>query len=53
MLKLKPKDIVAIVFLLLVFAFKWFKSETSFDSTLALVVGYYFAHRMTGSDIGH
>ena len=50
--KLQAKDIIALVFLLIVLLFKFFGFESSFDATLALVLGYYFAHRHRGTDNG-
>ena len=53
MLNLKPKDIVALVFIAFIFFYKWFRTDTAFDATLALVVGYYFGARVSGRDTGH
>lgn len=50
--KLKPKDTVAIVALLFIFGFKYLGFDGVLDSMIALILGYYFAHRATGLDVG-
>lgn len=51
-LSLKPKDIVAVVVVVGIFGLIVLKANHSMDSILALVVGYYFAHRDDGTDPG-
>ena len=49
---LKPKDIVALVSLAFIFLFKWYGFDGVLDSMIALILGYYFAHRVTKMDKG-
>lgn len=51
-INLKPKDIIAICVVLLIFALILLKSNHSLDSILALILGYYFAHRQDKIDPG-
>jgi len=51
--KFAPKDFIALA-VLAIFATLRLKGITSWgDSTIALVIGYYFAHRHQGTDSGH
>ena len=50
--QLKPKDIVAIVALAFIFGFKYMGFDGVLDSMIALILGYYFAHRAQGIDKG-
>lgn len=50
--QLKPKDIIALVSLIFIFLFKYLGFNGVLDSMLALLLGYYFAHRATGMDRG-
>lgn len=43
--KFRPKDAVAILTILAIFALVVVKGNHGFDSVLALIVGYYFARR--------
>lgn len=52
MINFKPKDIVALCTILAIFALVVVKGNHGFDSVLALIVGYYFAHRSSGDDTG-
>lgn len=49
---LKPKDLVAILVICLIFGMVIVKSNHSFDAILALIIGYYFGHRKSGVDDG-
>lgn len=49
---LKPKDIVAICSLAFIFGFKYLGFDGALDGMLALIVGYYFAHRAQNIDRG-
>lgn len=51
-LKLKPKDIVAIFVVVGILSLIALKANHSLDSILALIVGYYFAHRSDKVDSG-
>lgn len=50
--KLKPKDIVAILVVILIFGLIIIKANHSLDSILTLLLGYYFAHRRDNIDPG-
>lgn len=52
MTKFQPKDLIAIVVILSVVFLKFFKIEFNFDPVLTLMLGYYFARRVHGSDAG-
>ena len=49
---LYPKDIVAIVCLAFIFLFKYNGFDGQLDAILAIIIGYYFAHRKDGIDAG-
>lgn len=50
--QLKPKDFFAIYLVAFIVLLKLNGINGSLDSTLALIVGYYFGHRATGKDNG-
>lgn len=50
--KIKPKDIVAIVFVVGVIVLAIFRPFDALGTTLGTFLGYYFAHRKSGNDIG-
>lgn len=52
MKNIKPKDLIAILTIILVFALIVLKANHSLDAILALVLGYYFGHRTSGVDAG-
>ena len=49
---LKPKDIVAVIALVGLFALKLAHVNSNVDVALALILGYYFAHRTDRTDPG-
>lgn len=49
---LKPKDLIALLTIVLVFALIIVKANHSLDAVLALILGYYFGHRTSGVDKG-
>ena len=49
----KPKDVVAIILIIGLIVFKLTGHNGSLDLAVAVVVGYYFAHRKTGDDNGY
>jgi len=49
---LKPKDIIAGLSLILITLLKLKGFDGYLDGAIALIVGYYFAHRQSGSDNG-
>lgn len=48
----KPKDIIAIVALIGIFSLKALGYNGGLDTAGALILGYYFAHRMDHTDKG-
>ncbi len=48
----KPKDIIALVCLVLIFLSKFLGHNGSFDTIVALILGYYFAKRQSHEDVG-
>lgn len=52
MSKLQPKDIVAILIISGLILFKLTGHNGSLDTPAALIIGYYFAKRESGRDIG-
>ena len=52
MKNLKPKDVIALVVLIGVFALKLMGRDGQLDTVGALILGYYFAHRRDGNDKG-
>ena len=51
-LNLQPKDIIAILVIVALVLFKLTGHNGYFDTPVALVIGYYFAHRKDKSDKG-
>ncbi len=49
---LKPKDLVAVVALIVIVVLKLNGFDGALDSLIALIVGYYFGHRQNGIDTG-
>ncbi len=49
----KPKDYIAAVVILGFVTLRAEGFNGSLDATVALILGYYFAHRQNGSDNGH
>lgn len=47
-----PKDIVALTALVLIVIMKLQGASGDLDALLALIIGYYFAHRTCGTDQG-
>ena len=52
-MNLKPKDIVAIVALIVLAVLKIQGLDGTIDVAISLILGYYFAHRKKGDDNGH
>lgn len=52
MTTLKPKDLIAVLSITLIFALIVLKSNHSLDVILTLILGYYFGHRASGVDSG-
>jgi hypothetical protein len=48
----KPKDIIAIIVIGAMVIFKLTGHNGTLDTVVALIVGYYFAHRSNGQDDG-
>lgn len=48
----QPKDVVAIVVLIGIGVLKLNGYNGTLDAVVALIVGYYFAHRQGGTDRG-
>lgn len=53
MLKLKPKDIIAALVIIGFIALRLKGINGGLDATIALILGYYFVKRTTGTDNGH
>lgn len=51
-MKFRPKDIIAIVSLIIGAALKLKGVDSQVDLAMALILGYYFAHRLDGIDKG-
>jgi len=49
---LKPKDIIAIIIICIAAILMLLGRGESFSNVIALIVGYYFAHRLDGIDKG-
>ena len=49
----KPKDVVAVLLILGLIAFKLTGHNGSLDLAVAVIVGYYFARRQDGTDTGN
>lgn len=52
MTKLKPKDLIAMIVIISFVVLKFYGIDSGFDGALALMLGYYFAHRKHGNDTG-
>ena len=52
MSKFQPKDLVAVVTLIGLFLLKARGVDGNIDTAGALILGYYFAHRMDKTDPG-
>lgn len=52
MIPFKPKDIIAIVVVIALIVLKITGHNGSLDVTIAIIIGYYFGHRHSGTDIG-
>ena len=50
--KFKPKDVIALVVLVGIAILKLKGVDGQLDVAGALILGYYFAHRQSGSDNG-
>lgn len=50
--KCRAKDVIALAALILVAIMKLKGLNGSLDTALALILGYYFAHRFHGQDDG-
>ena len=48
----KPKDIVAILSIVMIAFLKYTGKDSLLDGAIALILGYYFAHRQNGDDKG-
>lgn len=49
---MKPKDIIAVLTVVAIFALVVVKGNHGFDAVLAMIIGYYFAHRADKTDRG-
>ena len=52
-LGLKPKDLIAGVVFIGLIGLKIAGKNGGSDTAMALILGYYFAHRQNGDDNGH
>lgn len=52
MIKFQPKDLIAILVLVIIAVLKLTGKDGGLDTVGALIIGYYFAHRKDGSDNG-
>lgn len=52
MVDFKPKDLIAAIALIGIFALKYKGMNGGLDTAGALILGYYFAHRRDGTDNG-
>lgn len=52
MAQFQPKDFIALVALIGIGVLKWHGFDGYLDSVIALIIGYYFAHRTSGDDTG-
>lgn len=52
MYKLKPKDLIAILSIILITILKLKGVNGTLDTVIALILGYYFGHRISGADNG-
>lgn len=50
--KTKPKDVIALVAITLIVILKLNDVDGQLDMFMALILGYYFAHRADGTDNG-
>jgi len=51
-MKIAPKDIIALAVLIGIGILKLKGLDGKLDAVVALILGYYFAHRQDGSDNG-
>ena len=51
--KFRPKDLVATLIIIGLIAFKMTGNDGSLDVSVAIIMGYYFAHRKNGDDKGY
>lgn len=49
---MRPKDIIAIITMIGFFVLKLTGLNGGLDAVAALILGYYFAHRVNGTDNG-
>lgn len=49
---LKPKDVIAVLAIMVLIALKIYQGEGDIDALVSLVLGYYFAKRNGGADNG-
>lgn len=52
MTNFQPKDLIAVMILLIFAAMKIKGMNGGLDSLIALIIGYYFGHRKAGIDNG-
>jgi len=52
MMKFQPKDTIAGLSLILITLLKLKGFDGYLDGAIALIIGYYFAHRKDGTDTG-
>lgn len=52
MLNFKPKDVIALLTLLVIILVKLKGVNGTLDAAFGLILGYYFAHRTSGTDKG-
>jgi hypothetical protein len=52
MIKIQPKDIIAMSVIAAMIIFKITNHNGTLDTVVAVIVGYYFAKRATGEDNG-
>lgn len=52
MFNLKPKDLIAVLIIIGMIIFKLTGHNGTLDTTVALIIGYYFAKRETNVDNG-
>lgn len=50
--RIKPKDIVAVLFVIIWAVMKYYNIESPVDEAAPLLGGLYFGHRVSGKDIG-
>lgn len=52
MVQFQPKDFIAIISLITMLILKFRGADGQVDIAIALILGYYFAHRADGIDKG-